>query len=94
VQHVQRETAHPRAGPESREGELVEHDRAEADERDLQRVMMEQRDAGERQAEQNELEWHAERGARRRDHGCAREPAALARQQADDQGSHFASPLP
>ena len=92
VQHVQRKTFHPRAGLEPREGELVEHDRAEADESHLQRVMMEQRDAGERQAEQDELERHAERGARRRDDGCTREQAALARQQADDQGSHFASP--
>ena len=92
VQHVQRKTFHPRAGFESRKGELVEHDRAEADERDLQRVMMEQRDAGERQAEQNELERHAERGARRSHHRRTGEQAAFARQQAYDQGSHFASP--
>ena len=91
MQHVQRKAVHPRAGFESRKSELVEHDGAEADERDLQRVVMEQRDARERQAKQHEFERHAERGARRRDGGRAHEQAALARQQADDQGSHFAS---
>ena len=44
----------PAAEPEAGEAELVDHEGRAARQRDLQRVMMEQRDAEQRQGEQDE----------------------------------------
>ena len=64
--HVQRKTAETGAGLEAGEGELVEDDRREAGERDLERVVMEDRDAEQRQREQDEVDRNAEDKDRRR----------------------------
>ena len=62
VRHVGRQAAEAGARLEAGEDELVEDDGREAGERDLQRVAVEERDAGERQTEQHEVDRHAERG--------------------------------
>src|SRR5688572_22802127 len=56
VRHVKRESAQPGAGLEAGEGELVEHDRGEAGQRDGEDMAMEKRDAQQRQREQHKLE--------------------------------------
>ena len=57
VRHVQRQAAKSRSGLEAGEAELVDDDHAKPDERHLQDVAMEQRDADQRQAEQDEINW-------------------------------------
>ncbi len=93
VRQVQRQAAEAGAGLEAGEPELVEHDHAEADERDLERMMMKQCDAGEGQAEQHEIDRHAERDAGGGDHDGAGEQPALALEQPQHHGFHF-SPAP
>ena len=69
--HVQREPAEPAAELEPGEPELVDDDRRQAGERDLQRMVVEQRDPEQRQREQDEVDRNAEqierfgRGGRR-----------------------------
>jgi hypothetical protein len=88
VRHVEREAAEPRAGLEAGERELVERDGGKPCQRDLQHVTMKKRDAGERQAEQHEIERHTEHRARRGyDHGAG-EKAALPREDASEHRSH------
>ena len=60
VLHVQREAGEPGAELEAGEDELVERDRRKPGQRDLQRVMMKQRDAEQRQREQDEIDGDAE----------------------------------
>ena len=66
VLDVQRKAAEAGAGFESRERELVEDDGGEAGERDLERAVMEQRDAEQRQRKQDEVDRNAEDKDRRR----------------------------
>ena len=61
VREVQREAVEARARRETRDRELVQDDNAEARKRDVQRVPMEQRDAGEHEPEQHEVEGCSER---------------------------------
>ncbi len=86
---VQAETGQAAAEFEAGERDLVEHDREQAPECDLERAMVKQRDAGERQPEQDEIDRDAEhhdglaadrrRGERRRD-----EEREAKRERADD----------
>ena len=65
VLQVQREAGQPGAELEAGEGELVERDRRQPGQRDCERVMMKQRDAEQRQAEQDEIDRNAEEIERR-----------------------------
>ena len=60
VLHVQRETAEARPELEAGEAELVGDDGGEPGQRHLQRVVVEQRDAEQRQREQDEVDGDAE----------------------------------
>ncbi len=60
VQQMQPEAGESRARLEAREQKLVEDDRGETDQRDFERVMMEQRDAEQREREKNEIDRDAE----------------------------------
>ena len=60
VLHVQAEAGEPGAGLETGEDQLVEHDRGKARQRDLQRLVMEESDADQRQREQDEVDGDAE----------------------------------
>ena len=55
----------PRAGLKRREEQLVQRDHGEPGERDLQRVVMEERDAKQRQREEDELDRDPEQGGTR-----------------------------
>ena len=78
---VQPEAGKARAGLEAGEHELVDDDRGEPDQRDRERVVVEQRDAEQRQREQDEIDGDAEElghrsggrgiGAERRNSGSA-----------------------
>ncbi len=67
------EAAEARAGLETGEAELVERHHREAGERDLKRVVVEQRHAGERQPEQHEIDRHPDQGANNADRDRAAE---------------------
>ena len=60
VVHLQHETAESLALPEPGEEQLVDGDHREPGQRDLQRLVMKDRDAEQRQAEQNEIDRDAE----------------------------------
>ena len=60
VLHVQREAGEAGAEFEAGEDQLVERDDRKPGQRDVQRVMVEQRDAQQRQAEQDEIDGNAE----------------------------------
>ena len=60
VLHVQREAGEPGAEFEAGENELVERDGRKPGQRDVERVVVEQRDAEQRQAEQDEIDRDAE----------------------------------
>ena len=71
--------ARPAPVLESRKQELVERDHREAGERHLERAVVEERDAEQRQREQDELEWNAGDLDRLRC-DCGRECSGQARQ--------------
>ena len=58
--HLQHKAAEALALPEPGEEQLVDGDHREPGERDLQRLVMEDRDAEQRQAEQDEVDRDAE----------------------------------
>ena len=58
--HVQREARETGAEFEAGEDELVERYRGQSGQRDIERVVVEQRDAEQRQAEQDEIDRDAE----------------------------------
>ena len=59
--HVQGEAGEAGAELEARECQLVDRDRSEPRQRHRERVMVENRDAEERQSEQNEIDRNAEK---------------------------------
>ena len=95
--HVRGEAAETRAGLEAGEDELVEHDDRETGQRDLQRMVVKERDTGERQAEEHEVERHAERGGDARDEDRAGEESLLVRDETREdfeRRRHALIPLP
>jgi hypothetical protein len=72
VLHVQREPGEPGAKLEARENQLVEYNCGKTGERDLQGLVVEHRDAEQRQREQDEIDRNAENEHRRRCRPCRR----------------------
>jgi hypothetical protein len=72
VRHVERQPAQARPGLEAGEAELVQRDDGEARQCHLERVVMKQRHAGQSEAEEHEVDWHAQHAGhhRRRDGEC------------------------
>ena len=61
VREMQPQAGQARALLEARERELVDDDRGEPDQRDPERVVMEKRDAEQRQREQDEIDGDSEK---------------------------------
>ena len=72
VLHVQGETGEPRAGLEAGERQLVDDDRRKPGQRNLQGLVMEDRDPDQRQAEQDEVDRNSQHEHRLSGRGSGR----------------------
>ena len=77
---VQHEARDARAGFESGEDELVQRDDDEARQRDAKRLVVKQRDAGQRHREQRELDRCTEYDGRNRENSREHKETALSGQ--------------